>query len=100
MNTETPMTAKALQAEQLVNRGIWRLAQEQPLQAEHCFNEALDHVPSHIEALRQLALCQANALQRPHDALNTLERLNAQLNDTDPRKKEVVQAIQMLSGSA
>lgn len=100
MNTETPMTAKALQAEQLVNRGIWRLAQEQPLQAEHCFNEALDHVPSHIEALRQLALCQANALQRPHDALNTLERLNAQLNDTDPRKTEVVQAIQMLSGSA
>lgn len=96
MNTETPMSAQALQAEQWVNRGIWRQHEGRLEDAATCFQEATRRVPEHLEALRQLALLQANHLGRPEEAVETLRRLKAALPTGDARAVEVDGALRAL----
>ena len=96
MNAEAPAAEPEQAADALVNRGIYRL-QEQDAQSAHtCFEEALENVPNHLEALRQVALVRANRLNDREGAKSALQRLVAILEPTDARRGEVLAALQHL----
>jgi hypothetical protein len=94
MNAEVPATRAAEEAEALVNRGILRGFEGRHAEARDALEGALLRVPAHQEALRQLALLQANALGDPAGARATLTRLLAALPAGDPRREEVLSALE------
>jgi tetratricopeptide (TPR) repeat protein len=96
MNAEAPADARSLAAEALVNRGIWRLQEDQPARAAACFREALSHAPAHAEALAQLARVCANQLGDAEGARKALARLLTLLPADDPRDEEVRRALAAL----
>lgn len=98
MNTETPASPDQLEAERLVNRGIWRLGEDRAPEAAACLEGALERVPDHLEALRQLALVYANHLGDGARAVEALERLGAALPAGDARYSEVEAALVALRG--
>lgn len=99
MNAEAPADAVRLRAEAFVNRGIWRLHQERPEDAERCLAEAVALAPDHLEALKQLALVRANALGDAPGAVDALTKLRAALPAGDPRHEEIGRALVALGGA-
>ncbi|MCB9779516.1 MAG: cobalamin B12-binding domain-containing protein [Alphaproteobacteria bacterium] len=97
MNSEAPEGPDELAAEALVNRGIHRLQEDRAPEAAAAFTDALALAPAHLEALAQLAQVQANALGDAQGAIGTLQRLLAALPAGDPRRGEIVGALQALS---
>ena len=94
-----PMNAEAAgdaRVEALVNRGIWRLQEDRWEEAAGCFREALGAAPAHLEALSQLARVAANHLGDPGEARGALRRLLAALPAGDPRREEVLRALNTL----
>ena len=75
LNAETELRPSALEVERWVNLAVLRAeAGDGPGAARAC-TAALRRAPEHREALRQLALVQANLLGRPAAGLATLRRL-------------------------
>lgn len=99
MNTEAPADPRQLQAEALVNRGIWRAHEERAQEARACFDEALTLWPEHLEAMAQLALVLANQLGDRHGAGRTLSRLLRAMGPDDARRVEIEQALNALAVS-
>jgi hypothetical protein len=96
MNAEAPAEPVLLAAEALVNRGHWRLQEEQPALAAACFQQAINHVPGHLEAWASLARVQANELGDLTGARASLLSLRALLASSDPRQSEVQAALHQL----
>ena len=96
MNTEAPATATRLEAEALVNRGVWRKHEGAAQAGRDCFDAALALEPEHMEALAQLALVCANDLGDPDGAGDALSRLLRGLKPDDPRYDEVMGALERL----
>ncbi|MFT7521549.1 MAG: hypothetical protein ACI9MC_003700, partial [Kiritimatiellia bacterium] len=96
MNTETPRGVNDLRAESLVNRGIWRLQERRGVEAERCFADAVQAVPGHLEALKQLALVRGNVLGDGRGALEALRALLAALPPLDGRHVEVQRQVLQL----
>ena len=99
MNAEVSADPAVLAAEALVSRGILRIIEGQDTEAARCLTDALRQVPDHLEALRQLALLQANGFRDPSAASATLQRLLAALPTGDARRGEVTAALQQLRHS-
>lgn len=97
MNAEAPADPHQLEAERLVNRGIWRAYEGQPQAAQEAFDAALGLWPGHLEALAQLGLLQANVLRDPDAAARTLQRLLDALQPQDLRRVEVEAALTQLA---
>lgn len=96
MNTEAPADPARLDAERLVNRGIWRLSEGRFPEAAATFEEALIQWPEHLEALAQLALVQANALDDRAGAGKTLRKLLRLIKPEDMRRAEIERALMEL----
>lgn len=97
MNAEAPATFERLQAEKLVNRGIWRAAEGRAAEARHDLQAALALAPDHLEALAQLALVLANQLDDKDGAGAALARLLIALGEDDARRPEVERALRQLT---
>jgi tetratricopeptide (TPR) repeat protein len=80
-------------AEASVNRALLRLGEGDLQEALSLLLEALQVEPAHAEALRQLALLQANRLGDLHGARDSLRRLVSVLDPEDPRQREIQQAM-------
>lgn len=80
-------------AEASVNRALLRLGEGKLEAARSLLVAALQAEPAHAEALRQLALLQANHLGDLHGARDSLRRLVATLEPDDPRQMEIQQAM-------
>lgn len=96
MNAEAPAGPDLLAAEAAVNRGVWRLQEDRVDDALACFQDAVQRQPGHLEGLAQLGLLQANHLGAPDAAADTFRQLLAALPPADPRRAEVVGALQAL----
>lgn len=97
MNTEAPADPTRLEAERLVNRGIWRLSEGRFADGAACFSAALERWPEHLEALAQLALVQANALDDRAGARRSLRRLLKLIKPEDMRRAEIEAALRALA---
>jgi len=95
MNADAP-TGDRLAVEALVSRAIWRLQEDRLDAAQSCLLDALRLDRDHLEALAQLAQLQANQLAQPQQAVITLRRLLSVLSSTDPRRAEVLRALERL----
>lgn len=99
MNTEAPADPRQLAAEALVNRGIWRIAEDLPERGRADLEEALSLWPEHLEAMAQLALVQANQLGDRAGAGKTLARLLRAMGPGDARRVEIQAALDALAVS-
>ena len=99
MNTEAPADPNQLAAEALVNRGIWRIAEDLPERGRADLEEALTLWPDHLEALAQLALVLANQLGDRAAAGKTLSRLMRAMGPGDARRVEIQAALDALAVS-
>lgn len=100
MNAEAPAEPAQLQAEALVNRGVWRMSEDRPQEAAQAFEAAVALVPGHLEALAQLAQVYANALGDSRAAGRALRRLLAALGPGDHRRPEIEAALDGLFPAA
>lgn len=89
MNAEAAYEPEQLQAEALVNRGIWRLQEGKKEQAETCFQNALHHKAQHLEALAQIAMLVAVDPSRAEEAISYLTTLSHALPFKDGRQEEI-----------
>lgn len=96
MNAEAAYDPKLLQAEALVNRGIWRLQEEQSTRAEECFRSSLDLVPQHLEGLAQLSMLLGRDPLRSREAIAMLTRLSMALPFQDARQSEIQEMIALI----
>lgn len=97
MNAEAPADPSQIEAERLVNRGIWREAEGRYPEARAAFEAALRLAPRHLEALAQLSLLLANQLDDPLAARRALGRLLSALGPDDLRRPEVEAALRQLA---
>ena len=93
MNAEAAYDPIQIQAEALVNRGIWRLQEGSFSQAEKCFRSSLQLVPQHLEGLAQLAMLLGRNQQRGEEAIHILNRLSLALPFQDARQSEIKDMI-------
>ncbi|MCB9796708.1 MAG: radical SAM protein [Alphaproteobacteria bacterium] len=96
MNDEAEADPNKLEAERLVNQGIWRLQEDQVVEASVAFERALALAPRHLEALAQLSMLKANHLGDVEGAKAVLRRLLEALPEEDGRRGEVAGALRGL----
>ncbi len=96
MNSEAPSTARAVEAERLIDRALFRRAGGNHREAARLLQAAVASDPENIEALFLLADHRHNHLGDRVGARLALVRAAAVLHPGDPRQDEVRVALRVL----